>query len=688
MTTAIDRTAHGAASLLLFLLAACSGSGGSQEAEVEPEAWTAESRADSGSKSVETVDLVYCPDGLVPWSADQCAPRIGQCDNPWELPLIGGQCMAVGPRGCEKTWHPDSDADCQAGELMPCPDGLLEAEDGTHCIPRFDDSCGDLEIPVLGGGCAGPIGAATDCPDGPFPEAPTEAQFVLYANSDSTCTEGCGSYSSPFPSIQAAVEAAPPGACVLVGAGTFDEGIVIDKSVQVVGLCAAKTVLTGSVAVASEQTALQTAAVLVTDSAFAELRDISITSAGPGVVVLHKAKLAAEGLKLSACEGAALFVGGESTLTIADSLVIETAAAADSWGEGVGLWVNNGSSAKVTRVVMEASTGAGVVATGQGTAVVLEDCLVRGTRPGDEWSGCGIRVDQDGSADLESTVLEENSGSGLVADSGAAVWVNQSVIRDNLPDADLLVGGGFDARGGSSIIATDCLVSGNRVSGVRAQDQLTSLTIERCVIEEKSPADEEKKGPTELVVAGCIIAQTRPNNQGAQGQAMVLGSNTVAQISTSLIRDNNTTGVLISSRSDTAVLLNDCAVLHSMAGGAWLEEPETGESRKEFQVFGDGVAIVGEGAAVDISDLLVMDNARCGVYYCEAAGTVSGSVITGNLSFGLAMEDSAQHVDFETTANHVFANALDLPPALAAQITTNPTGLPVPAPPEPMGQMN
>jgi len=1233
---------------------------------VETEKRTAEIGADLDTTTVETVDLVRCPDGLVPWSGDECAPPIGQCANPWELPvlstaegpLVRGGCVAVGPRGCEKTWHPDSDVDCEAGELMPCPEGMVESKDGTYCIPRFDDDCGDLEIPVfgggckkvgprweelgeaepffdecesgefaldgggcakvgtraceklwnvdsdadcnlwdlspcldgwveneagtaclpvydecdtgmrplLGGGCTGPIAAAEDCPSGPFPETPEGAQFVLYVSCDSNCTDGCGSVFSPFASIQAAVDTASPGAYVLIGPGTYNEGIVLDKPVQIVGLCAAKTVLTGSVVVSSEQTDLHSAAVFVTNSAFVEIKEISVASAGPGVVVVGGAELAAQRLEVSGSQGVALFVGGESALAIADSLVSETSAAEVAWGEGTGLWVESGSSAEVTGTVMEAALGAGVVSTGKGSSVILKDCLVRGTQPGSESGGCGVRVRGEGTAELESTVLEGNDSSGLAVDSGAAVWVTRSVIRDNLPDADLLEGGGIDAREGSSVFVTDSLVSGNRVAGVRAHDESTSLTVERCVIagtqptlsgqmgyggvasggalleivgsllhantsagvfsadagteaelvgtlvhdtqpdpekdggsgvratagsemrvfvsvldhnraeaarfegvgthatiegmvvrdtrlpqfawnsdepgvglyviegaavdcshllaernriagvwadyssqvhisrgmvrdtrldilgirscgivvsegslatlsqvvltsnlktglimasaetrvemtdsvirdtllddsgfrgrgihagsgeltcthilvegsgengllvegegtvfnmdgsivretsgnlygesgtgihiefgpsgklsdtlisdnalaglviaedgsnfeldglvirntksdkatglwgiglgiqfnakvtmsrsliennmeqginvaekgaaltmdrclvrgtkpnkkgdfgygivaanraslsidsslidsnaalgmqlfgadttvtvrstvvrstnpdgtgpfgrgiqlddeaslvlmgslvadnadvgihatrlEEEDPAKDEKKGPTELEVAGCIIADTRLNNEGAQGQAIVLGSNTMADVSLSLIHDHNTTGVLISSQSETTVLLDSCAVLETGAGGAWLRDPETGEENKEFQVFGDGVAVVGEGAVADISSLVVMGNVRCGVYYYEAAGTVSNSVITGNSSFGLAMESCAQRVDFETAANYVFANALDLPPAQAAEITTSPSGLPVPAPPEPMGQID
>ena len=71
--------------------------------------------------------------------------------------------------GGPKLWDPlrqgsgqaDSDVDCEPGELMTydgsaCPEGFVLTEDEVACVPFFaeDGVCGDMEIPVLGGGGA------------------------------------------------------------------------------------------------------------------------------------------------------------------------------------------------------------------------------------------------------------------------------------------------------------------------------------------------------------------------------------------------------------------------------------------------------------------------------------------------------------------------------------------------------
>ena len=61
--------------------------------------YTGCSQDNGTSQDTVASDLITCPDGLVFWEEyNVCAPRVDECENPWELPLIGGGCMAIGPR--------------------------------------------------------------------------------------------------------------------------------------------------------------------------------------------------------------------------------------------------------------------------------------------------------------------------------------------------------------------------------------------------------------------------------------------------------------------------------------------------------------------------------------------------------------------------------------------------------------
>ena len=141
---------HEEISALLLALALCAvvGCRGSHDL---PDAVSDAEAADIGPQS--------CPGNLVLWEEyNVCAPRVDECENPWELPLIGGGCVAIGPRACPKLWDPESEVDCEPGELMTyngsaCPEGFVLTEDEVACIPFFEENCGEMEIPVLGGGC-------------------------------------------------------------------------------------------------------------------------------------------------------------------------------------------------------------------------------------------------------------------------------------------------------------------------------------------------------------------------------------------------------------------------------------------------------------------------------------------------------------------------------------------------------
>ncbi len=286
----------------LMLLLGCGDGAGGDAADVGPNA---------GS---DVIDVIDCPDGLVYWEGyGLCAPPVPECDHPWEMPTVDGACVGVGPRACPKTWDPEADADCTPGEMLPCPEGFALTDGGIACVPRFDEDCGDDEIPVFGGGCAsvGPRGCSKlwdpdteeecepgallpcpeglapsedglscesdygDCPKGQrplpdggcapmapeaacpvaaFPPVPQDAGPVVHVLAGSTCLQDCGSDDAPFPSISAALSAAPEGGYVVVGPGTYAEGIRIARSLHLLGACAAEVTITGTTLSVGETT--------------------------------------------------------------------------------------------------------------------------------------------------------------------------------------------------------------------------------------------------------------------------------------------------------------------------------------------------------------------------------------------------------------------------------------------------
>ena len=182
-----------------------------------------------------------------------------------------------------------------------------------------------------------------------------------------------------------------------------------------------------------------------------------------------------------------------------------------------------------------------------------------------------------------------------------------------------------------------------------------------------------------LEAVGSLVTGTRSLLDGSGGHG-IINLDSVCALDRCAVRNSGTVG-LGSYREPATTSLTQCDISTTRQGGAWLgETEETGE----FQVFGDGVLAV-DGAHLEVADSTVVSNGRSGIYYSESSGKVSGTLVTGSPSYGLAMDSSAQSVEWEGLDNHIFGNASDLPEAMAADVTETPGGLPVPPPPKVAG---
>lgn len=100
------------------------------------------------------------------------------------------------------------------------------------------------------------------------------------------------------------------------------------------------------------------------------------------------------------------------------------------------------------------------------------------------------------------------------------------------------------------------------------------------------------------------------------------------------------------------------------------------------EVFGDG--LYAGGSELHLSSTIVMDCARTGVFFDDSSGTVHSSLIVDNQSFGLALRNSTDEVQYDGQANLIYGNALGLPEDQRSDVTHAPEGLPSPTAPIPM----
>lgn len=143
----------------------------------------------------------------------------------------------------------------------------------TFCTP-FDVACNGTYGATVPAGCVG-AGVPWQCPTGFVSASPPAGSTALLgpcAPAPADCAEpavtgpavyvnpaaaagGTGTKGSPFASLGDGLAAVPSGGTVVLAAGTYGGGVVIDKAVTLAGRCAAQVTLDGSGAEAAVRVA-------------------------------------------------------------------------------------------------------------------------------------------------------------------------------------------------------------------------------------------------------------------------------------------------------------------------------------------------------------------------------------------------------------------------------------------------
>ncbi len=422
--------------------------------------------------------------------------------------------------------------------LTPCPGGWREVpsdEGVTACDPwpaSGHATCAAVDEAHFPGepGCAR-VGSA--CPAGDLPEGLPAGAAVLYVSA-SAAGGGDGSLAAPFVRIRDAMTRAAVGTIVAVGKGTYDEVIALRGGVTLWGACARDTVLRSTLP-------SETAAVVEPTGTGAVVRNVQIADSvrpavivqGAGrtlelddVVVRHTqglalvsaggAHLVARGLvvrdtqptaagrfgrALEVSAGASadleraalernrdlvLFVGGAGGSIVASNIAVrESTAEASSLLGGRGLSVQDGATATVTASVFEDNREVGIFLTGASARVRLESCVVRDTRSRDldGLGGRGVDASNGATAELVKTLVERNRDVGALATRNGTLVLEDSIVRDNLPEQTSMNGGnGVLLRSGAHAELRRVLLSQNREVGAQAIGPDTTMLVEDGVV--------------------------------------------------------------------------------------------------------------------------------------------------------------------------------------------------------------
>lgn len=256
--------------------------------------------------------------------------------------------------------------------------------------------------------------------------------------------------------------------------------------------------------------------------------------------------------------GAGAIVAG-SELELVDSVVVDTASSGGRTGFGVA--ADQGATVRVRRTRVESSTSVGVYSA-RGSAVELEGCAVRGTRPDGSAaiSGDGLKAER-AALRAAATLVEANVGAGAIVTNGGELTLTGCLVRATAPTDDVPPA----ARRGHGLVATTR--GALRASATAVEDNTEVGALATDV------------GST-LALAGSAVLSTRPDAGGERGIGLSVQRGAAATLDGVLLQGNSHAGLIGFFRAE--VTANDLLIL---------------DTRPERRGYGVGVSVFGATVA-------------------------------------------------------------------------------------------
>lgn len=185
--------------------------------------------------------------------------------------------------------------------------------------------------------------------------------------------------------------------------------------------------------------------------------------------------------------------GAGSELTLERGRI--TGAESPPQARGWGVEVSAGAVARLTHVEIDSVFGAGMLATGEGTALEVRQTLVRGTTAGlDGTGGKGVAVQSQARASFAAVRLQDNREQGLYVSGGAEVDAQDLVVSGTRPLEDTRkFGWGVGVQTGARFTASDVSVEGAfhvgfRVAGVGTRAEVERLSVSQVEADPQNDA--------------------------------------------------------------------------------------------------------------------------------------------------------------------------------------------------------
>lgn len=599
-----------------------------------------------------------------------CRPASSKCPAA-TVPVFAEGCGPVGIADC----HPDF-----VGDDGACHPSMDKCPTGTFAVPQL--------------GCV-PIDGDAGCGSGTW-GAIAAAPGTIWVDPATAPADADGTQAKPFATLDAALALAPSGARIALAAGDYPGTVTLDTDVEIVGRCAsmvtlladdlpgkgaivqvdAGTVVLRGVGISGGGMGMRVvggAAVTMSECWMHGVRGLGITAQGD--LTLDRSLIEATTALVDGTYGTGLeaymaaevtithsaVVGNrlygvvsyqDATITASDTLVEGTQPEESSGYYGSNLSVSYGGTMLLEDVASVRGTTAGIEiypGTVEGKRVLIEGTQL----DANGFYGEGILVLDGGIGHLEDSLIVDNIEAGIGASGADAMLeLRRTRLQGTLPDLTGADGVGATAFDGALLVLVDSALVDSRGAGVLMQasgalqmegtliedvaagganffdhgygilvDETASAVVVGSVVRQSTGVGVEVLDGATLELSASLVADTHPLDIGTRGFGIFSSPESTLSL----------TGSRIEGSSSAAALLFGPATLTDvlLAGTAMADALEAGPE------MGDGLVAV--GAEITVARVVARDNARSGLLFQDASGSVQGSRSTGN-AFGLAVQ--------------------------------------------------
>ncbi len=534
-----------------------------------------------------------------------------------------------------------------------CPDGWREVVDAdlpnlVTCDPWPEDGpgdCADDEVHLPGTDGCEPIGAECPIGDDFSADAPDDGIFVLAG----AAAGGDGTRALPLATIDAAISVAASGDTIAIGRGTYDELLVVNRTLTLLGACVEETTITTTDPATdpADPGILQ-----IAGRGTVAVRNLTVTGPRGGIDVLPGATAAIESVLVRDTEWSGFFVIGANV--DAERLVVRRVSGAAASLPGNGFAVGGRSQVTLRRSAIESAQGAGILLQGAGAALDASDVVLRsGRSQGNGQFGRGLTVDDGASATLSRVAIENNRDSGILVSDAARLDAVDLVVRGTTSQDEGHGGGGLVIQRDATVSLERALFSRNRWIGIYVEGtapdaawalEASDLAVLDTTAQELDPREGVGMGlqafrgarvslsrsvfardtgvavmvaeGAELVAQDLRLEGTLPSGAG-MGRGLEVAA-ACATLTRTLVARSTEIGIV--GFGGATIVLDDAVVEDTLAPTCELCER-----------LGGGDAIVADvGSEISATRFSARQSARCGIQSLEGTLTLTDGVVQGN----------------------------------------------------------